>query len=161
MRNECSASYDPDWQERHSELVVTADEAVAHVQPGHRVFIGTGCAQPQELVRALVGRSRDLTDTEIVHLLTLGDAPYADQDLAAHFSVNSFFIAPNVRDVIQEGLGDYTPIFLSDIPRLFNSGQLLNSENSQDIRQIIFKAGFQYLGLGRSPLCPSIKGIDT
>ena len=40
------------------------------------------------------------------------------------FRVNSFFISSNVRDTIQEGLGDYTPIFLSDIPRLFQSGQL-------------------------------------
>ena len=29
-----------------------------------------------------------------------------------------------MREIIQEGLGDYTPVFLSDIPRLFDSGQL-------------------------------------
>jgi acyl-CoA hydrolase len=61
---------------------------------------------------------------EIVHLLTLGDAPYATREMSGrHFRVNSFFIGENVRGIIQEGLGDYTPIFLSDIPRLF-SGQL-------------------------------------
>lgn len=69
-------------------------------------------------------RSATLVDTEIVHLLTLGDAPYADKRLTRHFRVNSFFISKNVREVIQDGLGDYTPIFLSDIPRLFTSGQL-------------------------------------
>ena len=87
------------------------------------MFVGTGCAQP-ELVRALVARAAELADTEIVHLLTLGDAPYARSELAGYFRVNTFFIAENVRDIIQEGLGDYTPIFLSDIPRLFSSGQL-------------------------------------
>ena len=40
------------------------------------------------------------------------------------FTVNSFFIGQNVRDMIQEGLGSYTPILMSDIPQLFNSGQL-------------------------------------
>ena len=65
-----------------------------------------------------------MPDTEIVHLLTFGDAPYAHRELAQYFRVNSFFIAENVRDIIQEGLGDYTPIFLSDIPRLFDSGQM-------------------------------------
>ncbi len=73
---------------------------------------------------ALTKRAYELPDTEIVHLLTFGDAPYAHRELAQYFRVNSFFIAENVRDIIQEGLGDYTPVFLSDIPRLFDCGQL-------------------------------------
>ncbi len=112
------------WQEEYEELVTTADEAVARLEPGQRVFIGTGCAEPLELVKALTRRSRDLSDTEIVHLLTFGEAPYAHEELTRFFRINSFFIADNVREIIQEGLGDYTPIFLSDIPRLFQSGQL-------------------------------------
>ncbi len=122
--NKKNLSYDPDWKEKYSEMIVTADEAVSRIGPGQRIFIGTGCAQPQELVKALVDRAPYLADTEIVHLLTIGDAPYAHKTLAEQFRVNSFFISDNVRDIIQEGLGDYTPIFLSDIPRLFNSGQL-------------------------------------
>ncbi|MCK4720350.1 acetyl-CoA hydrolase/transferase family protein, partial [bacterium] len=122
--NKKNISYDPDWKEKYSEMIVTADEAVSRIGPGQRIFIGTGCAQPQELVKALVDRAPYLADTEIVHLLTIGDAPYAHKTLAEQFRVNSFFISDNVRDIIQEGLGDYTPIFLSDIPRLFNSGQL-------------------------------------
>lgn len=121
---EKTISYDPDWQQKYDEMIVTAEEAVAVVQPGQRVFVGTGCAQPEALVHALVARSNQLRDTEIVHLLTIGQAPYAEKELVSHFSVNSFFIANNVRDIIQEGMGDYTPIFLSDIPRLFSSGRL-------------------------------------
>ena len=122
--NEKKISYDPDWQEKYSDMIVTAEKAVKEIGPGQRVFIGTGCAQPQELVKALVARAGELADTEIVHLLTIGDAPYAHKTLAQQFRVNSFFISDNVRDVIQEGLGDYTPIFLSDIPRLFDTGRL-------------------------------------
>ena len=117
-------SYDPEWQAKYREMIATAADAVMKLRPGQRVFVGTGCAEPQELVKALVARSRDLLDTEIIHLLTRGAAPYATNELAQCFRVNSFFIAENVRDVIQKGLGDYTPIFLSDIPRLFSSGQL-------------------------------------
>jgi len=116
--------FDADWQTRYASVTATAAEAVSRIRPGQRVFIGTGCAQPQELVRALAAQSSQLPDTEIVHLLTIGDAPYAHRELAHAFSVNSFFISENVRDIIQEGLGSYTPIFLSDIPRLFESGQL-------------------------------------
>ncbi|MBN2210939.1 MAG: GNAT family N-acetyltransferase [Sedimentisphaerales bacterium] len=117
-------SYDPNWQTTYANMIVTAEQAVSNVRAGQRVFIGTGCAQPQELVHALTARAGDLPDTEIVHLLTLGSAPYATRELSETFRVNSFFIADNVRDLIQEGLGDYTPIFLSDLPRLFSSGQL-------------------------------------
>jgi acyl-CoA hydrolase/GNAT superfamily N-acetyltransferase len=117
-------SYDPQWQAKYADRIVTAEAAVAAVQPGQRIFIGTGCATPQELVLALVARSNQLVDNEIVHLITLGDAPYAEKELAAHFYVNSFFIASNVRDIIQKGMGDYTPISLSDIPGLFSSGRL-------------------------------------
>jgi acyl-CoA hydrolase/GNAT superfamily N-acetyltransferase len=112
------------WQEEYADMVTTADQAMALLKPGQRVFIGTGCAEPLELVKALTKRSKELPDTEIVHLLTFGEAPYAHKEMTRFFRINSFFIAENVRDIIQEGLGDYTPIFLSDIPRLFQSGQL-------------------------------------
>lgn len=115
---------DPDWKTRYAHMITTAEKAVAKIRPGQRVFIGTGCAQPQQLVAALTARSGELSDTQILQLLTIGEAPYATSALAQHFSVNSFFISDNVRDVIQQGLGDYTPIFLSDIPRLLSSGQL-------------------------------------
>lgn len=117
-------SYNPNWQEEYSEIVVTAAKAVSEIKPGDRVFLGTGCATPLELINALVARARELTDIEIVQLLTRGDAPYATRELANCFPVNSFFISHNVRKIIQEGFGDYTPIFLSDIPRLFTSGRL-------------------------------------
>lgn len=122
--NDTTHTLDPHWQEKYRDMLMTPQAALAAIHPGKRVFIGTGCAQPTELVKALVARATELPDTEIVHLLTFGEAPYARTDLARYFRINSFFIADNVRCIIQEGLGDYTPIFLSDIPRLFASGQL-------------------------------------
>jgi len=118
------ATFDPDWKQHYQSEILTAEEAVKRIRPGQRVFIGTACGEPLELVQALAKRAFDLPDTEIVHLLTFGEAPYAHRELAQYFRVNSFFIGENVRGIIQEGLGDYTPIFLSDIPRLFNSGRL-------------------------------------
>ncbi|MBU0677179.1 MAG: GNAT family N-acetyltransferase [Verrucomicrobia bacterium] len=117
-------SYDPAWREKYADMIATSKQAVAKIRPGQRIFVGTGCAVPRVLVEALTARSSELPDTEIVHLLTFGEAPYTRKPASQNFRVNSFFIAENVRDIIQEGLGDYTPIFLSDIPRLFNTGQL-------------------------------------
>ena len=96
---------DLDWQNRYSDMIVTPEEAVSNISPGNRVFVGTGCGEPKELVKALVKRSSDLSNIEIVQLLTLGDAPYLDKEVAHNFRVNSFFISDSVRETIQEGLG--------------------------------------------------------
>ncbi|MBI5815029.1 MAG: GNAT family N-acetyltransferase [Nitrospinae bacterium] len=122
--SEKKTSYDTAWREKYADMVQTPAQAVSRIKPGHRVFIGSGCGEPVELVKALTARHGELADVELVSILTFGDAPYARRELADYFTVNSFFIGDNVREIIQEGLGNYTPIFLSDIPRLFNTGQL-------------------------------------
>ena len=116
--------YNENWQEQYKDLVTTPKRALAHVRPGQRVFIGTGCGEPVELVAALTTRAGELADVEIIQLFTKGGAPYADKKFAECFTINSFFIGSNVRGMIQEGLGDYTPVLLSDIPVLFHSGRL-------------------------------------
>jgi acyl-CoA hydrolase/GNAT superfamily N-acetyltransferase len=115
---------DPQWQEKYRDMLATPRQAVQKIKPGQRVFIGTGCAEPVALVQALTDRAHELTDVEIIQLLAKGEAPYANRQLADCFTVNSFFIGTAIREHIQEGLGDYTPVLLSDIPRLFSSGRL-------------------------------------
>lgn len=97
----------------------TPAEALRRLRSGMRVFVGSGCAAPQSLVTALAERGREVFDVEIVHILTFGGAPYAQRELLPHFRHNAFFIGPNVRDAVNAGVADYTPIFLSDIPALF------------------------------------------
>jgi acyl-CoA hydrolase/ribosomal protein S18 acetylase RimI-like enzyme len=115
---------DIDWQKRYSDKVVTAERAVAEVRAGQRVFIGSGAGEPQTLVDALSARD-DLSDTEIVHILTLGVAAYAEPRFGNRFRHNAYFIGPNVREAVNEGRADYTPVFLSEIPRLFRSGRVV------------------------------------
>ncbi|VAW37852.1 4-hydroxybutyrate coenzyme A transferase [hydrothermal vent metagenome] len=116
--------YDNNWQEKYSDMIATARGALARLRPGQRVFVGTGCAEPLALVSAMTDRAGQLADVEIIQLITKGDAPYADKRLADCFTINSFFIGSNVRNMIQEGLGNYTPILMSDVPRLLHSGRL-------------------------------------
>lgn len=116
--------YATDWRERYSDMIQTAENAVGKIRPGQRVFIGTGCGEPIDLVEAMTARAGELADVELIQLYTKGNAPYADKRYAGSFAINSFFIGSNVRGMIQEGLGDYTPILLSDIPGLFHSGRL-------------------------------------
>jgi len=116
--------YDQDWQQKYEDMISTPTRALSHVQSGQRVFIGTGCAEPVELVAAMTKRAGELADVELVQLITKGKAPYADKRLSECFTINAFYIGSNVRDMIQEGMGDYTPILMSDVPGLINSGML-------------------------------------
>lgn len=97
-------------------------DALQGLRNGQRIFIGSGCAQPQHLVSRLADAVDDLYDIEIVHLLTIGAAPYTDPKFAGHVRHNAFFIGPNVREAVERGDADYTPANLSDIPSFFESG---------------------------------------
>ncbi|MHC4619083.1 MAG: GNAT family N-acetyltransferase [Planctomycetota bacterium] len=112
-----------DWKEKYKNKLGTAPGAMRLIKSGNSIFIGTGCGQPQHLVNALVEHSGQIYDAHIVHLLTMGAAPYANERFREKFKTNSFFIADNVRDALKRGIGDYTPIFLSEIPREFESGR--------------------------------------
>src|SRR5262245_50137129 len=112
-----------DTAQTMSSKLMTAEEAISLVQSGDRVYIHSGCAEPEGLVRALIQRRHALRDVEIVHLLTLGNADYVLPEMEPHFRHNAFFIGSNVREAVNLGRADFTPIFLSEISSLF-SGQL-------------------------------------
>jgi acyl-CoA hydrolase/RimJ/RimL family protein N-acetyltransferase len=113
-----------DWKEKYRNKIKSAAAAVKLIKSGNSIFIGTGCGQPQHLVEALVEHSSHIYDAHIVHLLTMGAAPYIDEKFREKFKMNSFFIADNVRDALEKGIGDYTPIFLSEIPQEFEMGRI-------------------------------------
>jgi 4-hydroxybutyrate CoA-transferase len=103
-----------DWSSR----AVTADEAVAVITSGMRIFLHGAAATPTPLVDALVAR-RELADVSLYHLHTTGAAPFVDPGQEGRFRSVSLFAGPPVREAINEGRADFVPVFLSDIPRLF------------------------------------------
>ncbi|MGD8452710.1 MAG: GNAT family N-acetyltransferase [Phycisphaerae bacterium] len=113
-----------DWTQRYADKTISAEETVAKIRPGDRVFIGSACGEPQALVRALSKLSDRLTDTELLHVLTLGVAPYTDPRYAGNVRANAFFIGNSVRDAVNDTRADYTPVFLSQVPALFKSRRL-------------------------------------
>ena len=106
-----------DWKNR----VVFAEDAVALIKNGMRVYIHGACASPVPLLEAMVAR-QSLTDVTLYHLHVGGDAPFARPENADRFHSISFFAGANVRGIIESGQGDFVPVFLSDIPGLFTSG---------------------------------------
>ncbi len=107
----------------YPEKFPTTERIFSAIHPGNRIFIGTGCGEPQCLVKALIDYVRShpkaFFDTELLQVWTLGVAPYADEKFKDNFRHNSFFIGNNTRDAVNQGLADYTPVFLSQVPGLF------------------------------------------
>lgn len=112
------------WETEYKKKLKTPDEALQCVKSGMRVYIQPGCAEPETLVEALMRRGPNVYDVEIVHMMTMGCAPYVAPEMAGHFRHNAMFIGGNVRDAINEGRADYTPIYLSEIEELFESGAM-------------------------------------
>lgn len=114
---------DRSWAERYRLRTVAAAQSLAAVTRGSRVFVGSGCAEPVLLVSALAARE-DVADVEVLHIMTVGDAPYAKAVCDRRFRHNAFFIGANVRDAVAACTADYTPVFLHEVPRLFRSRRL-------------------------------------
>lgn len=112
------------WEPDYKNKLQSAEEALLCVRSGMRVYIQPGCAEPETLVEALMRRAPFVEDVEIVHMMTMGAAPYVAREMAGHFRHNAMFIGPNVREAINEGRADYTPIYLSEIEGLFESGAM-------------------------------------
>ncbi len=112
------------WREEYRKKLAAPADALRAVDSGMRVYIHPGCAEPEVLVEALIARSPFVRNVEIVHLLTMGHAGYVDPEMAGHFRHNAMFIGSNVREAVNDGRADYTPIYLSEIEELFENGQM-------------------------------------
>lgn len=100
---------------------VSAQEAIASVQSNHNIYLHSIAAAPQTLIKELVAQAERLRNVGIIHMHTEGPAPYVAPEYAESFRVNCLFIGANMRKAVQEGRADYTPVFLSEIPKLFKN----------------------------------------
>lgn len=107
------------WQAR----AVAADEAVQVLRSGMNVFVHGAAATPTPLLEAVV-RQPALRDVTFYHLHTTGPAPFVEPPHRDRFRSVSLFAGPPVRQAIDEGVADFVPIFLSDIPSLFTTGRV-------------------------------------
>ena len=102
--------------------IVTPEEAVAHVRSGDQVYIQCAAATPSVLLDALVARAPDLRDVAMIHLHIEGPGPHLEPEMAPHFRHRALFIGPNARAAVNEGRAEFVPVFLSDVPVLFERG---------------------------------------
>lgn len=109
------------WMSIYQSRVTTAEKAVRVIQPGMRVFLTGNCSVPQKVMAALVAYAPELRNVEIAQVLTVGSADYVAPGMEQYIRVNTMFISHNVRQAVNEGRADFTPVFLSEIPGLFRN----------------------------------------
>jgi len=104
--------------------IVSADEAVSGIQSGQQLFMHGAAATPSVLLDALCRRAPELHDVKIVHMHCEGPHPHLAPEMEGHLLHRAVFIGPNARRAVNEGRAEFIPVFLSDIPRLIESGLL-------------------------------------
>ena len=104
--------------------IVGADEAVVHIRSGDQVYLQCAAAVPSVLLDALVARAAELHDVSMVHLHTEGPGPHLTPEMASHFRHRALFIGANARKAVNDGRAEFVPVFLSDVPVLFERGLL-------------------------------------
>lgn len=111
-----------DWKTLYQSRLTTAEEAVAHIKSGDRVVVGHACGEPSLLLDAMVKNAAQYRDVEIVHMVAMGKCDYCKPEYAENFRHNSLFLGGSTRKAIEEGRGDFTPVYFSEIPGLLRSG---------------------------------------
>ncbi len=112
------------WESIFRRKVTDVDGALKAIQSGNRVYLAGGAGVPKELTKGLTRRASEVRGVELTHILTFAEAPYVEPQYQDALRVNALFIGSNVRSAVQEGRADFTPVFLSEIPRLFRRGAL-------------------------------------
>jgi acetyl-CoA hydrolase len=105
----------------YDERRCTAVEAMETLQSGNRVFVSGNCSVPRTLLAALIERAKSLHDVELTQVLTIGNHECVLPEMQGHIRINSMFISDDIREAVNEGRADFTPVFLSEIPELFRT----------------------------------------
>src|SRR5262245_26324135 len=106
------------------EKYISAEEAVKVIKSGMRVFIHGSAATPIHLIKAMHDRYAELKKVELVSITTLGEADFDNPKYEKSFFVNSLFVSTNTRNVANSDHGDYVPVLLSQIHKLFRNNIL-------------------------------------
>ena len=112
------------WRKEYTEKVTTKEKAIHNINSGNRVVFGHAAGEPLVLVNELVNQKDRLKNVELVHMVPLGGCKYCLPEMEPNFRHNSLFAGAGTRKSINENRADYTPVYFSEIPRLFRDNIL-------------------------------------
>nr|WP_207755278.1 acetyl-CoA hydrolase/transferase family protein [Clostridium pascui] len=112
------------WKEVYNSKLVSAKEAVSKIKSGNRLVTGHAVGEPSILINEMVANKESYENVEIVHMVAMGKAEYAQPGMEKYFKHNSIFVGGTTRDAVSSGRGDFTPCFFSEVPKMFKQGYL-------------------------------------
>jgi acyl-CoA hydrolase/GNAT superfamily N-acetyltransferase len=132
----------------YADRVTTADVAVGHIGNGAHVFVGTGCAAPLSLLRALEAMPSPPADLELLHFLTIKAFNQQPESTAKNqFRHRTFFVSTDMRPAMAQGLVDYVPISVARVPEMMALGRI---PVDVALIQVSLPDAFGYVSLGIS-----------
>jgi acyl-CoA hydrolase/RimJ/RimL family protein N-acetyltransferase len=109
---------------RYQDKFVTAAQAVSRIAPGNRVFVGTASATPLSLVQALEQLDSPPPDVQLFYFLTQGAMHHENAVPKSRYRHRCFFVGSDIRAATAQGIADYVPISLAQVPRLIENGRI-------------------------------------
>lgn len=114
------------WKELYKKKVVSPDEAMKEIKSGDRIWVSANAATPKTLLKALADRCQYLDNIKLYHVLLMGEDPLKEAELEGRVRHVSLFVGPGDREAVNEGRGDYVPIFLHEIPKFIRDYSDIN-----------------------------------
>lgn len=108
-----------EWEKIYQDRSMSAREAIRLIQNGDRVVIGHAAGVPLAITDVMAEHKEDYRDVEIMQMVSMGNAKFAEPGTEGHFHLNSMFLGAHSRQAVKEGRGDFTPCCFSEIPGLF------------------------------------------
>ena len=109
------------WKDEYKRKLCSMKEAVSHIKSGDKVVVTHACGEPSALLDAMVENAAQYENVEIIHMVAMGKATYCLPEMTKHFRHNSLFLGGSSRKAIEEGRGDFTPVYFSEIPNLLRA----------------------------------------
>ena len=113
-----------DWKDKYKKKLSGADEAVKHIKSGDKVVFAHCVSEPTALIDAMVKNAGNYKNVEISHMFSLGKGEYCKEEYKENFHPNLWFLSGQTRKCVEEGRGDFTPLFFHEIPKLMRDGTI-------------------------------------
>lgn len=107
-----------EWQKIYEERKMSAEEAIKLIHSGDRVVLGHAVGVPIAITDVLADHKENYENVEIVQMVSMGNARFAEADMEGHFRLNAMFLGGFTKTTVKEGRGDFTPCCFSEIPQL-------------------------------------------
>ncbi len=114
------------WADGYIEKMRDVESAIRMIKSGQRVFIGSACGEPQELVRTLVNKAQWFTGLEVVRMMSQESSPLSavankTEDL---MTIRNMYLGSAGSKHFLNNRRFVTPMNMSDVPALFKSHKM-------------------------------------